>query len=183
LPLATDPDRADFLITGGDQDVVAQGNATSATIQITIPAGESIETRVVDVFTRDAGSSGILNVSCGSESGSLTIAAHRDPVQYEKNGVTIRQAASRRMQEALSIHAHPNPVHGEFTIEVNRKVNGTQTILLTSAVARVYERICDPIPQQSITSFQIDLKDIPSGVYFVCLNLDNETSCESIIIY
>ena len=110
--------------------------------------------------------------------------AIRDYVNsVDKRGVTTRQPVGRRQQVPLYINVHPNPVHDALTIGVNRKLSGTQTVMLTSVMGAMYEFRSDPVTEKSSTSLQTNLKGIPAGVYFVCLNYDGEVSCESIIIY
>ena len=69
-------------------------------------------------------------------------------------------------QDNVQVSIRPNPSQGDFFIQTSQNVNAFRVTDITG-------KLIASEPQSDISNFSIDLKNEPSGVYFITLEFEN----------
>lgn len=81
----------------------------------------------------------------------------------------------------LKISSYPNPVYSEFTLKYYSSQSSSAEIMLYNIMGENLAVLYSGYIDQGIFSQKFDLSNYPSGVYFIRINHNNETSSTRII--
>jgi hypothetical protein len=75
----------------------------------------------------------------------------------------------------------PNPTTGFVTIQLGSNINQTQSLEIYATGGRVVKT--SPLVTSSGTVIQVDLSDLPKGMYLIHLNSDGATKNGRLLIH
>ncbi|MCK9236191.1 MAG: T9SS type A sorting domain-containing protein, partial [Acholeplasmataceae bacterium] len=84
-------------------------------------------------------------------------------------------------QNTIDLHIYPNPAHGQITIKSSRSVNTSLMIRLTDVLGKVMRSKQIESAADGFTH-QLDITDIPNGIYFLRVEGDGVRSSLKLVI-
>ena len=84
-------------------------------------------------------------------------------------------------QNTIDLHIYPNPAHGQITIKSSRSVNTSLMIRLTDVLGKVMRSKQIESAADGFTH-QLDIADIPNGIYFLRVEGDGVRSSLKLLI-
>ena len=104
-----------------------------------------------------------------------------------KNISTRAVACSKRfhygtcVQRRTSLSIYPNPSNGKFKLSINAQEDGKVSIMIVNAAGAIIQSLSES--KNGLFEKEIELSNLPAGVYYVKASLNKFSSSKALVIH
>lgn len=124
------------------------------------------------VFTR----SNLATAQTVASSGQLGISRYQLSTTYlaKPGGAPMALGAPMGQSPALGLNVYPNPAHGQTNVLINGPGGADYKLRLNNVLGSEVRRLLVRPDNQSTTGFALDVSDLPPGLYFCSLLVNDK---------
>ncbi|NOU20118.1 MAG: T9SS type A sorting domain-containing protein [Bacteroidales bacterium] len=115
--------------------------------------------------------------------GTATVSSYRPNIRltFANRGVTPQLDETREVPSTFGISVYPNPTDGEFKLQINSEYTGSVQVTIYNTIGQVIKTL--PFNKSNVNEErQINLANLPAGIYIVNVRMNGETMNSQIVL-